>query len=204
MSLYYRIFLYWVAIVFTTVSAQSLHAELLVELTSNPADLSQLSIGETITIDVTLSGLASGDGLELLAATVDYEGDFLGTPAIAPGPILPDPLDDPLDFIPLESFGTADGIFLTLGTEPADFIGQNGVFFSFMVTAQDVGAGALELSFASALQNNPSDPLDPIVPLISAGGPLSFQVVPEPTGMMLVLAALAGFVMMRIGRIRTG
>ncbi len=201
MSLYYRIFLYWATVSLTAVGAQPLHAELLVELNSSPADLSQLSIAESITVDVTLSGLAPGDRLELLAATIDFEGELLGTPTITPGPILPDPLDNPLDFLPFESFGTADGIFLTLGTDQSDFIAGNGLFFSFMVTSQQAGAGTLDISFVSALQYNPSDPLDPIVPLISAGAPLTFQVVPEPTGMMLGLTSLVAFAMKLVGRL---
>lgn len=105
------------------------------------ADLGHLTIGQTATIEVRLSGLAPGGELDTVAATLTYDASRLGEPRIVPGPIVPDPLDDPLDFLTAEKPGYVETTFLMFGDESADRIRANGLFFFFDVTALAPGPG---------------------------------------------------------------
>ncbi len=78
------------------------HADFQLSLTVPGVDLDNLPLGVPTTILVQLSGLGVGQELDTLAATVVYDGALLGAPSISSGPIVPNPLDDPLDFL---SFG---------------------------------------------------------------------------------------------------
>lgn len=64
---------------------------------------------------------------------------LLGAPVTAAGPIVPDPLDDPRDFLTLALPGYAEASFLTFGMEPDVHITSNGVFFPFDVTCSPAG-----------------------------------------------------------------
>ena len=150
------------------------------------ADLGHLAIGQTATIEVRLSGLAPGGELDTVAATLTYDASRLGEPRIVPGPIVPDPLDDPLDFLTAEKAGYVEGTFLTFGKTSADRIRANGLFFSFDVTALAPGQGAFRFDFVDATAPNPDDPFDPLPVTVQTNGPVSFTVVPEPSSVFLL------------------
>ena len=175
-----------VTIVVGLAAAASAQGQVSLSLESSGVNLSQLRVGDTATIEVRLSGLQAGQELDALSATIIYEDLLLSSPVIASGPIIPDPLDDPWDFITLADPGHAEGSFLTFGTDTAAHVTSNGVFFTFDVTATDVGAGAFSFDFVDATQFNSSDPFDPIYVPVDAGEPLAFTVVPEPVSFMLV------------------
>ena len=155
------------------LAAASTHAQVTLSLESGGPDVAQLYVGQTATVDVRLDGLQPGWQLDALAATVLYDESLLSAPTISPGPIVPNPLADPFDFLVWEEPGIAEGFFLTMGTEPSEFVATNGTFFSF--------------DFVDASTFNPADPFDPIPLNPLAGAPLPFIVVPEPTTVSLVL-----------------
>ncbi len=177
-------------------AASSVHAQVSLSLESGGVNLSQLRVGDTATIEVRLSGLQSGQELDALSATVLYDSALLGDPTIAAGAILPDPLDDPWDFLTFVQSGHAEGSFLTFGTDTATHITSDGLFFSFDVTATDVGGGTFTFDFTDATQFNPADPFDPIYVWVDEGEPLAFTVVPEPAALAL-LALAAGWLLTR-------
>jgi hypothetical protein len=117
---------------------------------------------------------------------------LLGEPTIAPGAIIPNPLDDPLDFLVTEGSGIADATFSTFGTESSDHILSNGVFFAFDVEALSPGIGTLAFDFASATEFNPANPSEPIELMVGTGPALDFTVVvPEPSTAALLLCAVS-------------
>ncbi len=172
------------------------HADF-ISLSAPGVVLEYLPLATTVTIYVQLSGLEVGQELDTLAATVLYDGALLGTPSISSGPIVPNPLDDPLDFLAFGRSGLADATFLTFGTEWYDRIVSEGTFFTFDVTALALGSGSLYFDFVAATEFNPDFPLDPITLNPVVGPALNFTVVevPEPTGIMLILTMAAGLCM---------
>ena len=167
------------------------HAQVNLQMDSGGTDMSKLEVGQTATINVILSGLQPGAELDTLAGTVMFNGSALGTPAITGGPILPDPLHEPTNFLTLAIPGYAEASFLTFGEESAHRIRENGVFYSFDVTATEPGRGTLGFDFVDATRPNPLDPLDPIAVDVTTGDSLEFAVVPEPaSGLMLAALGL--------------
>jgi hypothetical protein len=129
-----------IAAVVSLGSAPS-HADVALSIEPAGADLSHLEVGETATVDVRLSELADDAELDTLAATVVYDKTLLSEPTMTAGPIVPDPLDDPLDYLTAERPGYAEATFLTFGDESVDRIDENGLFFAFEFTAQTPGEG---------------------------------------------------------------
>jgi len=147
--------------------------------------------GETLTVNVVLSGLQAGEQLDSLAATVNLTGAFSASPVIATGSIIPDPLDDSGDVALTADSGLADYSFLTFGIDSVDHISDNGLFFSFDIDANTLGSGAVEFDFVDATFFNASDPNNPTPASLSTGASLNINVVaiPEPTTAVLVLLA---------------
>src|SRR4051794_5533059 len=66
-------------------------AEPMLFFSTTARDLNNLTVGQSISFDVNLSGInGPTDNLDLLAATVTFDGELLGTPSIHPGSIVPD------------------------------------------------------------------------------------------------------------------
>jgi len=159
-------------------------------------DLSSIQVGETVTIEVDLSGLdeAAGEQLVSLTASVLFPNSLLGTPtAIVAGSIVP----NPGDLLVFPDPGQADAFFVTFSANQIDHITSNGQFFTFDVVAQTIGADAFSFEVLSLQAdqfvppfNNPRD--------VDAGNPLPFQVVPVPlpnafaTGIGLMLTIFVG------------
>jgi len=152
---------------------------------ASSANLDALPVGQSVVFEVQLSGLPSGQELDFLAATVNYDSTLLGTPTIVKGGIIPDPLSDPLDFTTSPAAGQADASFFTFSTSPADHIRDNGIFYSFSTQVLTAGTGSLSFSLADASQF-PDIPED-----VTMGQALSFRSVevPEPSTWTLLAAA---------------
>lgn len=151
---------------------------------SSAASLNDLTVGQTVRINVDLSGLDPGDELIYLAATIEFDPAMLGTPlAIQAGAVVPNPLSPA--FVTASSAGLADGNYISLS--PTENVTNNGVFYSFDVKVQQAGAGALRFQFVDSEGFNAGNPLPKVVP----GGGLAFRtgttgnVVPEPTGVWI-------------------
>ncbi len=158
-----------------------------VTLVPAPADLSALQIGDTISIDVVLNGLAAGDELEFLGVTVGFDAPPLGTATnFTPGTIVP----DPAGFVGFDTPGIADGSFDAFFTlSGIDRITTNGTFFSFDIQAVSVGSGQIGFSFADALRS------DFTSPGVTTGPALRFTVVPLPNQVIsggVLMALLVG------------
>jgi hypothetical protein len=159
---------------------------------STAASPSTLGVEQPFTIGVELSGLEVGQELDSLAATVAFDGYVLGTPSVTAGPIVPNPLDNPLDLLTTDVAGLADVAFLTFGADAGDHITANGVFFSFEITPVTFGAGTIAIDFAGATLFNVANPNDPTVLTVETGAPLSFVVIPEPSCFALAVVVMLG------------
>ncbi len=183
----------------TTASQAVVNLEL-----SSPDDLLNLSIGDTATVEVSLTGLdtTAGEQLVSLTGSVLFPSSILGSPDnLTAGPIIPNPLSDPLDFQVFDAPGQADAAFLTFSVNAAEHITDNGVFFTFEVTTGFVGSGAFTFDALTlqAEQFDPNDLLFPILVDVAPGADLPFTViappggaVPEPVTVGFVAMGLAG------------
>jgi hypothetical protein len=161
-------------------------ADLLLTLASNPADLSALSVGQTIEIQVSLSGLGDGGNptqLSALTADVSFPVGIFGSPlSVTEGGIVPSPA---LSFTPVSTSGTAGGVFDNIFLPvPGPVIDSTGLFFKFQVTALAAGSGV----FSLAPPPGAFDELGGAIVVIS-GSDLPFTVVggaiPEPSSVLL-------------------
>ena len=150
-ALYHRTLVLALVILLASAALASARADITLSIV--PLSGSTLYAGQTGTFGVELSGLSPGQELDALAATVIYDDTLLGVPSISPGAIVPDPLDDPLDFVVSEMGGLADASFLTFALDSPFHITSDGMFFSFDVTALAPGAGTLSFDLSMARRN---------------------------------------------------
>ncbi len=156
-------------------------------------NLANLALGQSFRINVVLSGVNPGEVLEVLTASVLFDGAVFGTPTdIAPGPIVP----EVGDFLSFADLGQADGALLA-SVLPANGISDNGVFYSFEVTVQAQGSGsfALDALATSAQRYNQDNPEEPLEVGSSNGDPLAYVAVPSPAtagimGVFLLASAI--------------
>jgi hypothetical protein len=160
---------------------------------SSTANLNQLHVGDTVTIDVSLTGLIPGQQLDWAAARVVYPGGLLESGTILPGAALPSPLSDPLDFLTLTDDGVSEATFMTFATDPSSLILVDGTIFSFEVTAKALGSGTFEFDPAFLFVEELIDGVGPTPLNALSGAPLSFAIIPEPCGSSLILSGLASF-----------
>lgn len=161
---------------------------------STAANLSTVRVGQPFTIDVELSGLEAGQELDSLVATLAFDGNVLGTPLVTAGPIVPDPLNVPLDLLVTADVGLVDVAFLTFGLDAAHRVTNGGIFFTFEVMPIDLGVGTIDFAFVGATLFNAADPTDPTLLVVETGAPLSFVVIPEPSSVILAFVAMLGIV----------
>jgi hypothetical protein len=164
-------------------------AGLVLSLSAPSADLNHLAVGQTVTFDVSLSGLNAGDELDYLAGTVTFDSALLGTASsVNASAIVP----DLTGFVGTGFAGAADAfydaVFVAVTSTP---ISSNGVFYTFDVVAQQPGSGSLAFdvsSLAATDGTNTPVPLDagPALPFTIEGG----NAVPEPSSLVVALAAL--------------
>jgi hypothetical protein len=167
---------------------------------SSPDDTSNLSVGQTFTVDVNLSGLAPGQQLDYLNGSALFTNSvLLSSPvSVTPGSIVPNPLSTPSDFTTNTLPGEADATFNTASASPAYQISNDGVFFAFQLTALHKGAGSIYINSQTvaagqASDGNVSTATSITVPTLVCDN-LSFNVtsVPEPRGFIAGLLATIG------------
>ena len=147
-------------------------------------DLEALKIGDTISVDVVLSGLGQGGAptsLSTLLASVEVDPSVFNMPVITPGPIIP----DPSDFTPAIFADLADGAFFQAF---GDAITQNGVFYTVDLTVKDLGGGQLAFDPLGLLGGEffggDTD--------LEGGDPLDFEAIPTPATLpIIIVTALA-------------
>lgn len=168
---------------------------------STPLGPTPVAVGQTVRIDVNLSGFSSGQ-LELLAAGVAFDETVFASPrAIQAGSIVPDAT---LSFIGESAPGFADGLFEAIDEGAANRISGNGRLFSFEVTATSAGVSEFALDFGDALRFNSNDPFMPIEPELELGPALLITVVPEPGFAGAAAVALGSLMLRRHRRPRVG
>jgi hypothetical protein len=166
-------------------------AEFLLTL-SSPDNLSSVHVGQTVHVNVTLSGVATGGPLDSLGATVQISPGasmaLFSIPSISAGPIVP----SGGGFMTAPQVGIADATYDDLFNSTNHPISTDGVFYSFSLVAASPGSGTFGFTFLSGFQGFDSVP-------VSNGTPngLAFTIspaasaVPEPSS--LVLACSAAF-----------
>ena len=171
------------AVALCLVSLTQARAGVTLTLSSTTPDLLHLHIGDTVEVDVTLSGLVPNDTLDFLAADVKFDGTLFGTPtSVVAGPIVP----DLTGFSHGASSGLGNGNYDDLFANSGTPITSNGVFFFFIVKAQAAGSGTVafgNLTNGAFLNGGFVDP--------TAANTLPFTivsntaVVPEPSTLLL-------------------
>ena len=153
---------------------------------SSPDDLNNLAVGATALFDIFVSGTGA-DAPGYLSASIQYDPTVFDSPAVTPGPIVPDTSG-------FDSSATGGGTVSAyyddsfFGTAP---ITSDGLFYSFTLTRLDGDATTLSFSAYSAQDdagNNISISTSP--DSISVAGISS---VPEPSSWALATSAIALF-----------
>jgi len=184
--------------VFALILASSLlsgragRADLILSI-SSPNDLNNLAIGAAATFDISVSGTAA-DAPGYLSASIQYDPVVFGSPAVTPGPIVPDTsgFDSSATGGGTVSAYYDDSIF---GTAP---ITSDGLFYSFTLMRLDGDATTLSFSGFSAQDDGGSNISISTSPnSISVAGIYS---VPEPSSWALPMIAMALIAGSRLAR----
>ncbi len=163
-------------------------------LSATPSDLSSLTVGDSFQIDVLLGDL-NGESLASLGGAILFPSAQLGVPGgEVAGVIVPDASD--LFLTPLP--GMMDAMFFAFA---GGNITDEGVFYSFTLTAQAAGSGVIQFDLPSLFAED--EQLNPIFDI--GTNELSFTIgestggaaVPEPATAGLGLMGLMGLVIRR-------
>jgi hypothetical protein len=172
-----------------------------VEDPSTPVNLEMLQAGQTVALDVVLSGLdtAGGQSLGTLGGTVVFSGSLLGTPtSIKTGSIVP----DQTGFVSATNRGVADATYSQFLSFTGLPITANGIFFTFEVVVQSGAPGSGAFTFNPMLGGNVDafDVNGQQLP-IDAGPDVPFTVlgpsVPEPGTFLLAGIGLTAVLICR-------
>jgi hypothetical protein len=170
---------------------------------SSPANLSALTVGQKVEIDVSLTGLAVGtDFIFVLDSQVLFSSTLFSPIAdpnnssgLTPGPgFFFDP-SQTANFNAASSLsaGIATGDFSDLSPNSSFAINENGIYFSFILQATAAGSGSI--SFDAANTNYAADDTGFALASLPTGGSLSYTIapaaVPEPSSIALVAAGIA-------------
>jgi hypothetical protein len=191
-----------VAVLATTSGAS--RADYILSLSTN-ADAAHLHVGESVTFDVTLSGVDMGNSntsLSYLAATISYDNTLLSpNQIVTPGAIIPDTTGFPdiLGFVGTGFPDAADGLYEGYNFDQVNPIilpiSQNGVFFSFQVTPANPGSGTLVFSaVATTLASDPdqNNQFTPNTVNLDFHIDASGTAVPEPSTFILLISSMLG------------
>jgi hypothetical protein len=174
---------------------------------SSPDNLTDLTVGEVVTIDVNLQGQAVGsDFIFNLNTSVLFPSSEFQT--------VPDPsnssglttgfgsvfafqfADQPPNFYALSSLnaGNAIGIFNDQSPSSSEAINENGLYYSFTLKAIATGSGSIGFDPTPGANQYAADDTGFNFAPLPTGGPLSFTIsaasVPEPSSITLGLAGL--------------
>jgi hypothetical protein len=156
---------------------------------SSPDDLANLVVGQKITLEVTLSGIAAGGPLDELGTDIHFPSSSFGVSNIIPEAIVP----DSTGFSSGSGTDSATGIYDDLFANTGSPITSDGLFFSLTATALLAGSGSFSLANPSAFQGvNPVTVGDG-----TPGGGLEFNIAPSvsptpaPGGITLIGSGIA-------------
>ncbi len=180
---------------------------------SSPQDLSHLTVGEQVTIDVNITSLAVGsDFIFNLDTSILFSSSLFKTipnPGTASGLTTtygsgsgsvflyagqPAAFDTTSSLNP----GNAIGIFNNSSSAPA--ISENGVYYSFTLEALASGSGSISFDTTPGANQYAADDTGFNYAPLPNGGSLSFSItaVPEPPALSLgLVAVMAGAVLAR-------
>ena len=184
---------------FLLLAAPSPVTALPILLLSSSSDLTQLVVGSTVQIDVTLAQTDPDDLLFVLYSRALFPSShFQAIPdpsyssGLTPGAILPQASQVSI-FNALSSLtaGAATGNFADQFLSPLS-ISTNGRYYSFELTAIAAGTGAIRFDAANTFYAGNSSGLS-LAPLPTSG-PLSYTIapvaaVPEPSTVVLLTCA---------------
>ncbi len=179
---------------------------------SSPQDLTHLTVGEMVTIDVNLQGIPVGSDFifNLNTSVLFPSADFQAVPdpsntsgltaVVAPGSVFDNNVQGPLqidNFYANSSLidGQALGIFAQSPNTNSGAIGLNGLYYSFNLMAVAAGSGSILFNPAAGANEYAADDTGFNYAPLPTGSPLSFSIssVPEPSSLSLgILASLAG------------
>jgi hypothetical protein len=168
-------------------------------LVNTGPDLTNLTVGDTASLEVTLSGLNPGDEVDFLAATVKFNPADFGTPTVTPGPIVP----DTTGFVSAGSGPSlADAFYDDLVALSGADIVDNGVFYSFTIQAQTPGKGTVFFEFVDSLGTDGTGA--PLPTVTGTPDHLDFVIhgsaaTPEPSSGLLFGALAAGMALLYAG-----
>jgi hypothetical protein len=185
---------------------------------SSPENLTHLSVGQQVEIDVTLSGLPVGTDFifnlntqllfpSTMFQTVPNLGNSSGlTTSFGPGSAFQF-VDQPPNFYALSSLnaGNAIGIFNDQAPASSEAINENGLYYSFNLTAIAPGSGSILFDPTPGANQYAADDTGFNFAPLPTGAPLVFAIasVPEPSSLSLgLVASLVGCGYARSRRLR--
>lgn len=169
---------------------------------SSPDNLSNLTVGQQVTFQVTLSGADASNTLDELQTDITWLSNvFSVSPSnIIPGSIVPDLTG--FSGTSVANTISASGLYDNFATTviPGPSISSSGLFFSVIVKAATAGAGSVTLANQTGFQGFNQITIADNTP----GGGLDFTIspaaaVPAPPGMIL---AGSGAFLLLLGRLR--
>lgn len=180
---------------------------------SSPVDLTHLTVGQQVPIEVSITGLPANDFIFVLDTKVLFPSiSFTPVPdptqssGLTPGPIIGVPSQQ-ANFNALSSLAAdnATGNFSDSMPQTSQAIGTNGLYYSFLLQANAVGSGTIQFD-APSTQYAANDTAFALAPLPTSGS-LSFTIfgVPEAGSLNIALIGLSGFgIGLLAARRRTG
>jgi PEP-CTERM motif len=172
---------------------------------SSPSNLSDLQVGQTVEIDVTLSGLAVGSDFifnfntkvlfnSSLFQAIPNPGTSSGlTAVVAPGSVFDNNVQGPLQIANFDAqssltAGAANGIFSQSPNPASGAIGLNGLYYSFDLKAISAGSGSILFDPTPGANQYAADDTGFNFAPLPNTGPLevSISAVPEPTSIAML------------------
>lgn len=176
---------------------------------SSPDDLTNLTVGQTVTINVSITGLPAS-GLSALLV------EFLGSPSIF---TTPQEADITAGSIVPDAFGFGGGVQAAIPPTEPNFvvtggyvhagggpIVSDGLFYSVQLTVAGEGTGKLEIDTRTLVAYPGDEAEDELVPLGTDIGSLRVRVpgtqnpIPEPASLSMAALAAVGLLARRSRR----
>jgi hypothetical protein len=170
---------------------------------SSPENLVSLTVGQTVEIDVTLSGLPdpnnppNQDFIFDLNSKVDFSSSLFTavpdpstlsglTAVVAPGSAFDNDVQGPLQIAAFQSLSSltssaAIGDFSDSVVAGSGAIGLNGLYFSFLLKATTVGSGTISFDTAQGANEYASNSSGFAFMQLPTEPPLSFTISPAPS-----------------------
>jgi hypothetical protein len=181
---------------------------------SSPDNLTGLSVGEQVTIDVSLQGLPVGTDFifnlntKVLFPSAQFQAvpDLSNTSGLTTGFGLGFAFqftDQPPNFYALSSLNSGDaiGIFNDQSPVPSEAINENGLYYSFLLKAISTGTGSIGFDPTPGANQYAADDTGFNFAPLPTGDPLPFTIsptsaVPEPSALAIssILFAIFGMV----------